>query len=117
MIKSTHVAASAIGASANTSASALHRTTRLSAKLEELLSDHSGPLPVWIRAPKKGVEYFSGASRAKLYEWAGKNLIRSVSIREPGQVKGVRLFHLGSLLNFIARCEASATGHPALEKQ
>lgn len=25
-----------------------------------------------------------------------------------GQVKGVRLFHLGSILDFVAKCEAKA---------
>ena len=38
----------------------------------------------------------------------GKGLIRSVSIREPGRIKGVRLFHLASILAFIERCEAGA---------
>lgn len=65
-------------------------------------------LPVWVRAPKRGHEFYSGCSRAKLYEWATKNLIRSVSIREPGKIKGVRLFHLASILAFISQCEADA---------
>jgi len=80
----------------------------LSPKAAELLQEHNGSLPVWIRAPKFGTEFFSGFSRAKLYELAGKNLIRSVSIREPGAVKGTRLFHLQSILDFIARCEVEA---------
>ena len=65
-------------------------------------------LPVWVRAPKRGHEFYSGCTRPKLYEWAGKNLIRSVSIREPGKIKGVRLFHLASILAFIERCECEA---------
>ena|SRR5206468_624952 len=74
----------------------------------ELLQDRAGGLPVWIRAPKTGVEYHSGISRSKLYDLAGKGAIRSVSIREPGQVKGTRPFHLQSILDFIARCEGDA---------
>ena len=31
-----------------------------------------------------------------------------VAIREPGRIKGVRLFHLASILAFIERCEANA---------
>jgi hypothetical protein len=31
-----------------------------------------------------------------------------LSIREPGRIKGVRLFHLASIFAFIGRCEASA---------
>jgi hypothetical protein len=69
------------------------------------MAEREGVLPVWVRAPKLGHEFFSGCSRPKLYEWAGKNYIRSVSIREPGRIKGVRLFHLASILAFIEECE------------
>jgi hypothetical protein len=34
--------------------------------------------------------------------------IRPVSIRESGRIKGVRLFHLASILGFIERCEMEA---------
>ena len=86
------------------------QTTRpVPAKARELLSDHSNGLPVWIRSPKQGVEFYTGTSRAKLYEMAGKGHIRSVSIRAPGQTKGCRLFHLQSILDFIAQCESAAT--------
>jgi hypothetical protein len=77
------------------------------AKARELLGDQSNGRPIWIRSPKQGVEFFSGFSRSKLYSLAGKGVIRSVSIREPGQVKGTRLFNLQSILDFIAQCEAS----------
>jgi len=50
----------------------------------------------------------SSCSRPKHYEWAAKSFIRSVSIREPGRVKGVRLFLLASILAFIERCEAAS---------
>ena len=74
----------------------------------QFIRDREGNLPVWVRAPKFGHEFYSGCSRPKLYEWAAKGLIRSVSIREPGRIKGVRLFHLASILAFIERCEAGA---------
>ncbi len=77
-------------------------------KARELLSDQSNGRPVWIRSPKQGVEFYTGFSRAKLYEGAGKGHFRSVSIRQPGQVKGTRLFHLESVLDFIAKCEQAA---------
>jgi hypothetical protein len=72
------------------------------------MADRNGDLPIWVRAPKRGHEFYSGCTRAKLYEWAAKNLIRSVSIREPGRIKGVRLFHLASILAFIEQCEIQA---------
>jgi hypothetical protein len=74
-------------------------------RTNEIINERVGVLPVWVRAPKLGYEYYSGCSRAKLYEWAGKGFIRSVSIREPGKIKGVRLFNLASILAFIEQCE------------
>jgi hypothetical protein len=56
---------------------------------------------VWIRAPKEGPEYWTGFSRSKLYQLAKEGKIRSVSIREPGQEKGTRLFELKSILGLI----------------
>ena len=93
---------------ANDTGSNAANKTRLSPKAAELLNDRNGNLPCWVRSPKIGPEYFSGFSRAKLYELAGKNLIRSVSIREPGQVKGTRLFNLASILDYIEKCETAA---------
>jgi hypothetical protein len=85
------------------------QTTRpVPAKARELLNDQSNGLPVWIRPPKSGLEFYSGFSRAKLYELAGTGAIRSVSIREPGQTKGTRLFHLQSILDLIEKCERGA---------
>jgi len=86
------------------------QTTRpMPAKARELLQDQANGLPVWIRAPKQGVEFYTGLSRAKLYELAGAGKIKSVSIREPGQVKGTRLFLLQSILDFISTCEQPGT--------
>jgi hypothetical protein len=81
---------------------------RAQTRAAQFISDREGNLPVWVRAPKFGHEFYSGCTRPKLYEWATKGFIRSVSIREPGRVRGVRLFHLASILAFIERCEASA---------
>jgi len=81
---------------------------KLSTTAAELQAERNGLLPVWIRSPKTGPEHYSGFTRAKLYELAGEDKIRSVSIRDKGQVKGVRLFHLGSILDFVATCEAAA---------
>lgn len=93
-------------ANTNNTGNQARQTTRpVPVRAQELLQDQANGRPVWIRAPKQGVEYYSGFSRAKLYEGAGKGHFRSVSIREPGQVKGTRLFHLQSILDFITRCE------------
>ncbi|MEY2561837.1 MAG: hypothetical protein QOH88_30 [Verrucomicrobiota bacterium] len=56
---------------------------------------------MWIRAPKNGPEHYCGFSRSKLYELEASGKIISKSIREPGQVRGTRLFNLKSILEFI----------------
>jgi hypothetical protein len=90
-------------------------TRPLPTKARELLQDQQAGLLVWIRPPKQGVEFYSGFSRSKLYELAGKGEIRSVSIREPGAIKGTRLFRLSSVLDFIAKCEESMRTSDAKE--
>lgn len=89
----------------------LDNNSRLSPRAGELLTERNNGLPVWIRSPKQGTEFYTGFARSKLYELAGKRAIRSVSIREPGQVKGTRLFHLASILEYIAKCEGEATAN------
>jgi len=89
---------------------AAKHTRPIPQKAQELLSDQSSGLPVWIRSPKQGVEFYSGFSRARLYQGAAIGEFRSVSIRKPGQVKGTRLFHLQSILDFIAKCEQESGG-------
>jgi len=71
----------------------------------QIMSDRDGSLPSGCARPSVDMSIYSGCTRPKLYEWAGKGFIRSVSIREPGKIKGVRLFHLASILAFIERCE------------
>ena len=80
---------------------ARNKPVGLRPKANELLRDRQGPLPVWVRGPARGLEFYSSCSRAKLYQWAGEGKIRSVSIREPGRIRGCRLFHLQSILEFI----------------
>ena len=95
-------------APASSSAALAHNTRPVPAKVQKLLQDQANGRPVWIRSPKRGVEFYTGFSRAKLYEGAGKGHFRSVSIRQPGQVKGTRLFNLQSILEFIEKCEQAA---------
>jgi len=86
----------------------------LTASLTDLLSDQDEThRPIWIRCPTRGTEHFTGLRRGYLYALAGQGKIRSVSIRAPGKVRGTRLFHLASILAFIATSEAEACGSPA----
>jgi len=77
-------------------------------RLHEFLAERQGMLPVWIRAPKAGPEFYCGFSRSKLYELSSRGLIQSRSIRDPGQIKGTRLFNLRSILEFIENCNSDA---------
>jgi hypothetical protein len=91
----------------NNLATETNTKSRLSPTATELLRDRNGNLPVYIRSPKSGTEFYTGLSRAKLYELASAGKIRSVSIREPGQTKGTRLFLLASIFSFIESCETN----------
>ena len=75
--------------------------TRREKRAKSLMAERKGLLPVWIRAPKSGPEHYTGFSRAKLYELAKRQHIRTGSITEPGQIRGTRLFELESILTFI----------------
>ena len=77
------------------------RQVSLAPTSSDLLRDKNGNLPIWVRGPKQGHEYFTGLSRAKLYELASNGRIKSHSLRAPGQVKGTRLFNLESILGYI----------------
>jgi hypothetical protein len=74
---------------------------RLRPDAAQLMGERHGSLPVWIRAPKRGPEFYSGFTRPKLYELAAKGRIRTCSVREPGRIRGTRLFDLQSILAFI----------------
>jgi len=90
------------------SSEAFQRTAKrntATARIEALLKDQIGLMPVWIRAPKSGAETYTGLTRSYLYQAAAQGLIRTVSIREPGKERGCRLFHLRSILEFIERHE------------
>ena len=77
----------------------------LSAEISHILADRQQTLPVWVRASTKtGYEHYTGLSRAKLYELANAGKIRTASLREPGKLRGCRLFHLPSILAFINSC-------------
>ena len=56
-------------------------------------------LPEFGRVPD--VQKLFGVKRGILYRWIGEGKIKSVCIREPGNIQGVRLIHLESVRNYI----------------
>ena len=59
----------------------------------------------WMRV-KEACAY-SGLSKAKLYQLIQRGLIKSVSLRERGMVRGTRIISYDSLKSFL---ESRATG-------
>jgi len=65
--------------------------------------------PVWVRPPKSGtLEFYSGFSRAKLYQLEAEGDIRGGSIKKPGQKKGTHVFNLQSVLDYIENTVGNA---------
>jgi len=60
----------------------------------------------WIRV-SEACAYAGGISKPLLYNWMNDGLIRNVSLRKRGQIKGLRLVHFASLKAFL---ESMATG-------
>ena len=59
----------------------------------------------WLRV--KEATTFSGISKPALYDLMNRGLIRNVSLRSRGQIKGTRLISFDSLRNFL---DSRATG-------
>jgi hypothetical protein len=47
------------------------------------------------------VQRLFGVKRGILYRWINEGKVKSVCIREPGNIQGVRLIHLASVRNYI----------------
>ena len=74
----------------------------LQRKVAAIQQERLSGLPIWIRAPKQGgLDKYCGLTRSKLYELAGRNRIVTVSLKEPHQIRGTRLFNLPSILTYI----------------
>ncbi len=79
--------------------------------VEQFLAERDEALPVWIRAPKPGEhEHYSGLGRGKLYALDAAGHIKSACLKPPGAVRGVRLFNLRSILEYVDSC-ATASSH------
>jgi hypothetical protein len=57
----------------------------------------------WARMPKPKERFF-GMSRTTILELSQAGLIKTVSIRKPGENKGIRLIFVPSLREFLDKC-------------
>jgi len=78
------------------------------------IAPRSTPIaPVFIRLPRQGeVCPHSGLSRAFMYQLISEGKIRSISLRDKGKSRGVRLVRYESLMDFLNSQESneSSTG-------
>jgi hypothetical protein len=63
------------------------------------VGNRNGVLPEFGRV--KDVQDIFGVKRGIAYRWMNQGKIKSVLIREPGNIQGVRLIHLASVRNYI----------------
>ena len=60
----------------------------------------------WERMPKPGPSHrLMGLSRTTLLELSDAGLIRTVAIRKPGKLKGIRLVYMPSLYSYLDSLE------------
>ena len=68
-------------------------------------TNKNGARPEWVRAPLKGErEFYSSLHERMLYRCAKMGLIETTLQRMPGKSRGVRLYRLSSILDYIERC-------------
>ncbi len=78
----------------------------------EIPPTSKAPVSDWIRVAEACS--FAKISKPLLYSWMERGLIRNVSMRERGRVKGLRLVSLASLQAFL---ESRATGGEVRQAQ
>jgi hypothetical protein len=86
-------------------------TKNVEQKVGQMLGERDGALrPIWFRAPKSGqVEHFSGMAKGKLYQLESLGLIKTASLKPPGAIRGVKLFQLQSVLDYVESCSKEPT--------
>ena len=70
--------------------------------MKQYVSDHfyDEKLGDWVRMPKPK-QRLCGLSRTTILELSEAGCIRTVAIRKPGAIKGIRLVYIPSLLGYL----------------
>ena len=75
------------------------------------------PAPEWLRLPAPGkAEPFTGLRRNVLYDLINARLVRSVSIKKPGAIRGVRLIEARSLFAYLGNLADEQANTPKAER-
>ena len=68
----------------------------------------------WIRLPSPRARCrLTGLSRTSLNELAERGVIRAVTVRQPGALRGIKLLNRASLLAYLRRLEVEQCGDAA----
>lgn len=68
----------------------------------------------WIRLPSPRARCrLTGLSRTSLNELAERGVIRAVTVRQPGALRGIKLLNRASLLAYLRRLETEQCGDAA----
>jgi predicted DNA-binding transcriptional regulator AlpA len=67
------------------------------------LTDGDLPHERWIRLPSTGYCPFTGLSRSGYYRAIARGAIKSANIKQPGEVRGIRVVWLPSALAYVER--------------
>ena len=84
-----------------------NKTSETNETSNQTISERVFTYPIWVRPPKGGLCPYTCLSRAALYGYAEKGLIRTAKLRLEGKQKGTRFFHVPSILALI---DKHATG-------
>lgn len=78
---------------------------RIQRQVQEILEERDNGRPVWVRPPRAGeVEHYSQLGRGKMYQLEKLGVVRTASLKPPGAIRGVKLFNLQSLLDYVESC-------------
>ena len=63
-------------------------------------------LPEWMRLPAPGSrDPMTGLSRTSLNEAVDRRDIKSITVRQPGATRGIKLLHVGSVRAWLSRLD------------
>ena len=68
------------------------------------LTNGAGKYEQWVRLPTKPGERLQGLSRATIYLLINEGRVKSACLKKPGNLTGIRLIWLKSLMDYLERC-------------
>jgi hypothetical protein len=85
--------------------------TKLPAAPMSLMMRETLSNPQWARIPRQG-ERLMGFGRSTLYQLASEGRIKTVALKRPGSVRGMRFVYLPSLVALLESAESDQDSKP-----